>query len=61
MLDPILALFGFSEYTFLHLQRIREPFVRKLLNRRALSCSVVILLVTAALCCLFIFVPSKHI
>lgn len=28
MLDPILALAGFSEYTFLVLARIKEPFVR---------------------------------
>lgn len=28
MLDPVLALAGFSEYTFLSFARIKEPFVR---------------------------------
>ena len=28
MLDPILALAGFSEYTFMSFARIKEPFVR---------------------------------
>jgi hypothetical protein len=28
MLDPILALVGLSEYTFMVFSRIQEPFVR---------------------------------
>lgn len=28
MLDPLLALAGFSEYTFFNFQRIQEPFVK---------------------------------
>ena len=28
MLDPILALAGFSEYTFMHFARIKEPFIK---------------------------------
>lgn len=28
MLDPILALAGFSEYTFMNFARIKEPFIR---------------------------------
>ena len=28
MLDPILALLGFSEYTFFSFARIKEPFIR---------------------------------
>ena len=28
MLDPVLALAGFSEYTFMSFARIKEPFVR---------------------------------
>jgi hypothetical protein len=28
MLDPILALLGYSEYTFMNFARIKEPFVR---------------------------------
>lgn len=31
MLDPLLALAGYSEYTFLGLHRIKEPFVRYVL------------------------------
>lgn len=61
MLDPILALAGLSEYTFMNYQRIKEPFVRKLLNKRALMCLGVIFLVTAALCLIFILVPGKRL
>lgn len=28
MLDPLMALAGYSEYTFGSLSRIKEPFVR---------------------------------
>ena len=28
MLDPVLALVGFSEFAFMQFARIREPFVR---------------------------------
>ena len=31
MLDPILALLGFSEYTFMKFSRIQEPFIRYVL------------------------------
>lgn len=61
MLDPVLAFMGLSEYTFMSFQRVKEPFVRKLLNKRALMCLAVIFLVTAALCCLFILVPGKRL
>jgi len=61
MLDPVLAFLGMSEYTFMSFQRIKEPFVRKLLNKRALMCLAVIALVTALLCCLFILVPGKRL
>ena len=61
MLDPILALLGMSEYTFMSFQRVKEPFVRKLLNKRALMCMGIIFLVTAVLCLLFILVPGKRL
>ncbi|KAF4550731.1 Regulator of G protein signaling domain-containing protein 1 [Elsinoe fawcettii] len=61
MLDPLLALAGFSEYTFMTFQRIKEPFVKKLLNKRALMCLGVIFLITAALCLLFILVPGRRL
>ncbi|KAF2839232.1 regulator of G protein signaling superfamily [Patellaria atrata CBS 101060] len=61
MLDPIIALVGFSEYTFMSYSRIREPYVRRLLNKRAWMLLVEIILIDAALCSLFIFVPGKRL
>lgn len=58
-IDPILALLGFSEYTFMNFARIKEPYVRRLLNKRAsmvLACTV---LIGVAIIILFIFVPGK--
>jgi hypothetical protein len=60
-LDPIMALAGFSEYTFMRFARIREPYVRKLLNKRALMVLLITILIDVAVCCLFIFVPGKHL
>ena len=61
MLDPILAFVGLSEYTFASFARIKEPFVRQLLVKREWMVLGVVILVDAALCCLFIFVPSKRL
>lgn len=61
MLDPILALIGYSEYTLMDFNRIREPFVRKTLNARSLTMIGLLILVDAAVCCLFIFVPGKRL
>jgi hypothetical protein len=61
MLDPLLALVGFSEYTFMSFSRVREPFVRKLLIKRAWMLLLVVIVIDAALCCLFIFVPGKRL
>lgn len=61
MLDPIMALLGFSEYTFFSFARIKEPFVKKLLHQRALMCLLWISLIDVALLCLFIFVPGKRL
>ncbi|RCI12946.1 hypothetical protein L249_1323 [Ophiocordyceps polyrhachis-furcata BCC 54312] len=60
-LDPIMALVGFSEYTPFNFSRIREPYVRRLLAKRALMVLAVTLLVDAALCVLFILVPGKRL
>ncbi|KAL2125206.1 hypothetical protein VTJ04DRAFT_1571 [Mycothermus thermophilus] len=60
-LDPILALIGLSEYTPFNFLRVREPYVRKLLTRRALMVLAVTILVDAALCVLFILVPGKRL
>jgi hypothetical protein len=61
MLDPILALLGFSEYTLMDFNRIREPFVKKTLNKRSMTTLFMFLLVDAAICSLFIFVPGKRL
>jgi len=60
-LDPILALLGFSEYTFMSFSRIKEPFIRKLLNKRALMVLAVTIIIDAALVALFVFVPGKRL
>jgi len=60
-LDPLLALAGFSEYTFMSFARIREPYIRKLLNKRALMVLTVTVLIDAALVVLFVFVPGKRL
>lgn len=60
MLDPIVALLGYSEYTIFDFNKIREPFVRKTLNRRSVTVLVMFILFTTALCCLFIFVPGRR-
>ncbi|KAH8813220.1 RGS domain-containing protein [Xylogone sp. PMI_703] len=60
-LDPVIALLGFSEYTFMNFSRIREPFVRRLLIKRALMVLAVTVLIDAALTVLFVFVPGKRL
>ncbi|KAL2018398.1 hypothetical protein VTK56DRAFT_876 [Thermocarpiscus australiensis] len=60
-LDPVLALIGLSEYTPFNFSRVREPYVRKLLARRAIMVLAVTVLVDAALCVLFILVPGKRL
>jgi len=61
MLDPLLALAGASEYTLMSFYRIRDPFVRRLLIKRSLMVLTVVILIDAALCCLFIFVPGRRL
>jgi hypothetical protein len=56
-----MALIGFSEYTPFNFSRIREPYVRKLLAKRAIMVLAVTVLVDAALCLLFILVPGKRL
>lgn len=41
--------------------RIKEPFVRKLLNKRALMVLAVTLIIDASLVALFVFVPGKRL
>ncbi|KAL8660373.1 MAG: hypothetical protein Q9202_006608 [Teloschistes flavicans] len=60
-IDPILALLGYSEYTFFNFSRVREPYVRKLLNKRALMVLLVTIAVGVCVIVLFIFVPGKRL
>ncbi|KAF5026568.1 hypothetical protein F66182_1357 [Fusarium sp. NRRL 66182] len=60
-LDPIMALVGYSEYTPFNFSRIREPYVRKLIAKRAIMVLAMTVLIDAALCVLFILVPGKRL
>ncbi|KAJ4261528.1 Bud site selection protein, Revert to axial protein 1 [Fusarium torreyae] len=60
-LDPIMALVGYSEYTPFNFSRIREPYVRTLLAKRAIMVLAMTVLIDAALCVLFILVPGKRL
>ncbi|EHA26681.1 hypothetical protein ASPNIDRAFT_35896 [Aspergillus niger ATCC 1015] len=57
-IDPVMAFLGYSEYTFMNWSPIREPYVRKLLNKRATATAMIAFFVAAALSILFIFVPG---
>ncbi|KAJ6090128.1 hypothetical protein N7486_008943 [Penicillium sp. IBT 16267x] len=57
-IDPVMAFIGYSEYTFMNWAPIREPYVRQLLNKRAIVTAAVAFLTAAALSILFIFVPG---
>ncbi len=57
----MLAFVGLSEYTPFRFSRVREPYIRKLLVRRAVVVTVVTILIDAALCALFVFVPGKRL
>ncbi|MCJ1486139.1 Bud site selection protein, Revert to axial protein 1 [Schaereria dolodes] len=60
-IDPVLALCGLSEYTFMNWSRIREPYVRRLINKRASMVLFCTVLIGVALIVLFIFVPGKRL
>jgi hypothetical protein len=60
-LDPVMALLGLTEYTPFAFVRIREPYVRKLLVKRAITVLTVTILVDAAISLLFILVPGKRL
>ncbi|OMP82547.1 Bud site selection protein RAX1 [Diplodia seriata] len=61
MLDPLLVFARRSETTFGSFGMIREPFVKKLLMKRAIMVLLIIILADAALCLLFILVPGKRL
>lgn len=45
----------------MNFNRIREPFVRKLLNKRAITVLGVTIFIDACLVVLFVFVPGKRL
>lgn len=57
-IDPLMAFLGYSEYTFMNWAPIREPYVRRLLNKRAMVTTAIAFLTAAALSIIFIFVPG---
>ncbi|KAI9665292.1 MAG: Bud site selection protein, Revert to axial protein 1 [Alyxoria varia] len=59
--DPIMAFLGYSEITFMNFFKVKEPFVRGLLVKRALVACAWIIGVTAAWVVLFVFVPGKRL
>lgn len=60
-LDPILAFLGFSETGPLRMIRVREPYVRRLLVKRALFISVIMIIVAACFVIVFALVPGKRL
>lgn len=56
-----MALIGLSEYTPFNFSRVREPYVRQLLVKRALMVLAVTVIIDAALLVLFILVPGKRL
>ena len=60
-IDPVLALIGLSEYTFMNWSRIREPYIRKLMNKRATMVLLSTILIGVCIIVLFIFVPGRRL
>ncbi|KAK2738762.1 Bud site selection protein, Revert to axial protein 1 [Myotisia sp. PD_48] len=60
-IDPIMALLGLSEYTFMNWTRIREPYVRSLLVKRASVSLILAVVIAVAICLLFILVPGTRL
>lgn len=63
MLDPLLALPPLSSFeaTPMHLMRIKEPFVRRFLYKRALKVLALVILLTAMWMAIFVSVPGKRL
>jgi hypothetical protein len=60
-LSPLLAVFQHSETGAFRSMRVREGYVRRLLTMRAIWIEVVCLALTAALTCIFVFVPGHRL
>lgn len=60
-LDPVLVLMGLSETTPFRTISIREPYVRKLLFKRALFVTFLTAVGVALLTVLFVLVPGRRL
>lgn len=60
-LDPILVIIGLSETTFLSYMRIREPYVKKLLLKRALWVLLLVGTTTITISLLLSLVPTYRL
>jgi hypothetical protein len=60
-LSPLLAAFQQSETTPFRTMRVREAYVRRLLAMRAAWIELVCVVLTAALVCVFVFVPGHRL
>lgn len=60
-LDPVLAFLGYSESLAGKWIKVREPYIRRLLVKRSVFILTIFLIITAALVCLFTFVPGKRL
>lgn len=56
----VMAFLGYSEYTFMNWTKIREPYVRKLLIKRALMACTLFHVLALVLCLIFILVPGAN-
>lgn len=59
-IDVFMAFFSYSEYTFMNWSKIREPYVRKLIMKRALMAFVLFHVLALVLLVLFISVPGTN-
>lgn len=60
-LDVLMALIGLSERDGGGIMSIKHPYVRRLLQKRALFVASYILIASAAMCVLFILVPGHRL
>ncbi|KAK7204002.1 putative RGS domain protein [Myxozyma melibiosi] len=60
-LDPIFVFSGYSELTYFKYHKLREPYVKSLLVRRAVWVMGVAVLLIICLCVLFGLVPGRRL
>lgn len=60
-LDPLIALAGFSEYTLMNFAHLRDPYIKNLLRKRAVTVLFLATFIDLGLVVLFVFVPGKRL